>query len=307
MDIENMLYDKNCRILPFVQKPARYIGVETNSLIKERNSIQLSVALAFPDVYEVGMSHLGLQILYSIINSVDGVVAERCYAPWGDMEQLMRRQGIMLLSRESQTPLRDFDVVGFSLQYELSYTNCLNMLELGGITIRANERREEEPIIIAGGPCAYNPLPMADFIGAFVVGEAEEAIIEIVHAVSRTKKLSRRKKLEALAKITGVYVPAEHQKTTRITKRLLPDFASHKFPLNHIVPSLRTVHDRVVVEIARGCTRGCRFCQAGFVWRPVRERSVSQSKKIACELLSATGIDELSLLSLSTGDHSQID
>jgi len=303
-----MGYDPNCRLFPFVQKPSRYIGSEPNTIIKDSASAKVSFALTFPDVYEIGMSHLGLRILYAILNSLPNVVAERCYAPWLDMENIMRSRNLYLTTRESGNPLKNFDVVGFSLQYELSYTNCLNMMELGGITIAASRRREDEPIVIAGGPCAYNPLPMADFIDAFVIGESEEAIVEIAACImeAKAKGYSRRRKLEALSKIAGLFVPAEHQGKVVIEKRLLTEFASFAMPISHIIPAMQTVHDRVVVEIARGCTHGCRFCQAGFVWRPVRERPPNTIKHLIREALRATGGDEISLLALSTGDYSHI-
>jgi len=296
-------------ILLSVEKPSRYLGQEVNVSRKDRQTCKLSFALTFPDTYEVGMSHLGLQILYAILNSLPSVVAQRCYAPWPDMEQEMRKNNIPLSSLESRTPLSAFDIVGFSLQYELSYTNVLNMLELGGIPLKRKDRREEHPIIIAGGPCAFNPAPMSAFIDAFVIGEGEEVILEIVHAVmeGKEKGYKRQRIVAALAAIEGVYIPAVHTHGERIRKRVVPDLDRWCFPVRPVVPLMKIIHDRLNLEIARGCTRGCRFCQAGMVWRPVRERHPEVLLRMADEMLARTGYDELSLLSLSSGDYSLIE
>jgi len=296
-------------ILLNVEKPSRYIGAEVNAVRKDRTACKLSFALAFPDTYEVGMSHLGLQILYAVLNDIPAVVAERCYAPWPDMEAHLRRGNIPLASLESHTALHRFDLVGFSLQYELSYTNVLNMLDLGGIPTRSADRKEGDPIVIAGGPCCFNPAPMSPFMDAIVIGEGEEVIREIVRAVMAEKERepSRRHILNALAAISGVYVPQIHAKDTMIKKRIVADLNDAPFPANPIVPLMKTIHDRVTLEIARGCTRGCRFCQAGMVWRPVRERNPGVIVRMADRMLMATGCDELSLLSLSTGDYSRIE
>ncbi len=296
-------------ILPFVEKPSRYIGGELNAVRKDRQACRLSIALAFPDTYEVGMSHLGLQILYAVINSRKDLLAERFYAPWPDMEKRMRDHGIPLSSMESQTPLREFDVAGFSLQYELSYTNVLNMLDLAGIPLRSMNRSDSHPIVIAGGPCAFNPEPMSAFIDAFVIGEGEEAIIELAEAVLRGKEknLGRTTLIENLASIEGIYVPSVHRETDSIKKRTINDLNLWHFPEAPVVPLMKTIHDRVTMEIARGCTRGCRFCQAGMVWRPVRERSMANVCGMADGMLCSTGYDELSLLSLSSGDYTRVD
>lgn len=296
-------------ILTLVERPSRYIGGEVNASKKDRARCALSFALAFPDTYEVGMSHLGLQILYAILDGNPEVIGERCYAPWPDMERVMREHGVPLCSLESGTPLENFDIIGFSLQYELSYTNVLNMLELGGVPVRRNERSERDPIVIAGGPCAFNPEPMAAFMDAFVIGEGEEVLSEICHALIKAEKegWSRESKLHILAEIPGVYVPAVHRPEMRIRKRVVADLDRWLVPLRPLIPSMNAIHNRVVLEVARGCTRGCRFCQAGMVWRPVRERSPAVIEKMAQQMLAATGYEELTLLSLSAGDYSLID
>ena len=266
----------------------------------------MNFLLAFPDTYEVGMSHLGLQILYSVLNEITYAKAERCFAPWPDRESQLRLRKLPLTSLESQTPLIDFDIVGFSLQYELSYTNVLNMLELGGIPLARVERKDNHPLIIAGGPCCFNPAPLAGFIDAFVIGEGEEIVSEIAAAVrtGKKKKIPRHDLLEQLAQISGIYVPAVHGKNQLIKKRIVADLNLWPHPINPVVPLMQAVHDRIILEIARGCTRGCRFCQAGMIWRPYRERNTSLLMQMAEKLLAVTGHDEISLLSLSSGDYS---
>jgi len=292
-----------------VEKPSRYTGGELNSLRREDTAGRLRFALAFPDTYEVGMSHLGLQILYAILNGLPGVACERCFAPWPDMERELRRRRLPLASLETHKPLAAFDIVGFSLQYELSFTNVLMMLELGGIPLHRKERGDKHPLVIAGGPSAFNPAPMSDFIDAFVVGEAEEAVIEIAASVLalRNRGGKRREQLEALAGISGVYVPEIHTGDERIAKRIIADLDDWRVPLCPIVPLMKTIHNRITLEIARGCTRGCRFCQAGMVWRPVRERTPAVIEEMAEATLRATGHDEISLLSLSSGDYTLIE
>jgi radical SAM-linked protein len=296
-------------LLLAVEKPSRYTGGEVNAVRKENGVCNLLFALAFPDTYEVGMSHLGLQILYAVLNGLPEVACERCFAPWPDRERTLRQHRLPLCSLESQRPLVAFDIVGFSLQYELSYTNVLTMLELGRIPLRREERDEGHPLIIAGGPCAFNPAPMSAFIDAFVIGEGEEAIAEIAAAVLavRTRGGRRRDQLEALSHIEGVYVPALHAGGERIRKRIIADLDGWRLPLCPVVPLMKTIHDRVTLEIARGCTRGCRFCQAGMVWRPVRERTPAVLEEMAEAMLRATGHDEISLLSLSSGDYTLIE
>jgi len=296
-------------ILLAVAKPSRYLGGELNAVRKERRDCRLGIALAFPDAYEVGMSHLGLQILYELLNAREGVIAERAYAPWPDMEEMLRRHGLPLATLESGTPLREFDLVGFSLQYELSFTNVLAMLELGGIPLRRRDRRDGDPVIIAGGPCCFNPAPMSAFIDAFVIGEGEEAVGEIAAVMMREKErgAGRNKMLAALAALPGVYAPAVHLRGEKIRKRVVADLNAYLSPVRPLAPLMKTIHDRAVLEIARGCTRGCRFCQAGMVWRPVRERSIGTLREMADRMLAATGQEELSLLSLSSGDYTRIE
>ncbi len=287
-----------------VEKPGRYLGTEVNAVRKRQADV--SFLLAFPDTYEVGMSHLGLQILYSIINDIPYARAERCFAPWPDRERQLRGGKIPLASLESQMPLKDFDIVGFSLQYELSYTNMLNMLDLGGIPLWRDERRDGHPLVIAGGPCCFNPAPLCRFIDAFVIGDGEEVVGEIASCFRDAKNnaLTRGELLLELSKLDGVYVPAVHGKDRTIRKRNVPDLNRWNHPLKPVVPLTQTIHDRISLEIARGCTRGCRFCQAGMIWRPYRERNPSLLMEMADRMLQATGYDEISLLSLSSGDYS---
>jgi radical SAM family uncharacterized protein/radical SAM-linked protein len=299
--------DFNDELLLRAEKPSRYTGAEVNSIRKDKADVRF--ALAFPDTYEVGMSHLGFQILYSILNEIPHVAAERCFAVWPDRESQLRIRNLPLTSLESQIPLINFDIVGFSLQYELSYTNVLNMLDLGGIPLKRALRKDGDPLIIAGGPCCFNPAPLADFIDAFVIGEGEEAVVEITEAIrtGKNQKLSRADLLERLAKITGIYVPAVHKRDQSIRKRNVIDLNLWPHPQKPVVPIMQTIHDRIILEIARGCTRGCRFCQAGMIWRPYRERNSSLLLKMAEKLLQETGHDEISLLSLSSGDYSCIE
>ena len=308
-----------------VKKPARYTGGEWNAVHKQWDKVDLKIAFAFPDVYEVGMSYLGLQIFYEIINRREDSLMERVFAPWPDMEEKMREYGLSLFSIESRRPVRDFDVVAFTLQYEMSYTNVLNMLDLAGIPLEAQQRDEQDPLVIAGGPCAFNPEPMAQFFDLLAIGEGEEVIGEFVDTIllGRQRGLSRQELLLELAELPGIYVPGLYQVTynsdgsvakvapvqdtpPKITKRIVKDFDKAPYPTRPLVPSTEVVHDRIMLEVLRGCTRGCRFCQAGILNRPVREKQPETVLAQASALLASTGYDEISLTSLSTSDYTPV-
>jgi radical SAM-linked protein len=288
--------------LPHVAKPGRYINSEINAVHKDLSKVKTKVCLFFPDVYEVGMSHLGLRILYHILNSRIDTACERVFSPWMDYEEHLRRSARPLTSLESNTPLAQFDIIGVTLQYELSYSNILAGLDLAHLPLRADQRTDDQPVIIAGGPCAVNPEPLSAFIDAFFIGEAEEAIHEIIDL--RQEYKTRRSFLEALSEREGYYVPALGGKAVR--RRFIKHLESAAYPDKPLLPLMKPIHDRATVEVARGCIRGCRFCQAGIIYRPYRERSIRRVKDLLRASLSCTGYDELSLASLSAGDYSEI-
>ncbi len=292
-------------ILPNVSQPARYTGHELNARVGDHIGAEATMLLAFPDVYEVGMSYIGFKILYDIVNSNQAWAAERAFAPWPDMEAQMRAHGVPLYSLETYTSARDFDLMGFTLQYELTYSNVLCMLELAGIPARADERGEGDPIVIAGGPCASNPEPMAPFFDLVVVGDGEEAIADIMRATAQGKRdgASRADIVSRLAEIAGVCSPSL---ANRVERRVVADLDSAEYPRKFVVPFLEAVHDRVALEVMRGCSRGCRFCQAGMIYRPVRERGTANLCELAEALVRSSGYEELSLLSLSSADYTQV-
>ncbi len=313
------------RLLSKVTKPARYVGGEPNSIVKDWGKAKVKIALAYPDAYEVGMSNLGLAILYDLINSQEEFIAERVYAPWPDMEEAMRQEKIPLFSLETRHFLKEFDFVGFSLQYELTYTNVLNMLDLAGIPLMPFQRTDDDPLVIAGGPCTFNPEPMAPFIDFFVIGDGEEVVLEILRAYAEWKEKGgkRREFLRRAVSIEGVYVPSFYRTNynsdgtfggvtpllpeapARVRKRLIPTLTP--IPTKPVLPHMETVHDRGNIEIQRGCGQGCRFCQAGIIYRPVRERPLEEILEAIGELLQNTGYEEIALTSLSSADYSRIE
>ena len=314
------------KILSLVQKPARYCGGELNSVVKNKEDVSVRFAFCFPDLYEVGMSHLGMKILYSLLNSDPEVWCERVFAPDVDMEKILRENGYPLFALESRDSVGDFDMIGFTLQYELCYTNVLNMLDLAGLPVRAKDRKGLSPIVMGGGPCACNPEPVAEFFDLFSLGEGEEVNSEIMDLYKEHKKRGSSKEefLMDAAKIPGVYVPSLYDITynedgtlreiaavkgapATVTKRIIKDLDNVFYPDNFVVPFIDVVHDRVTHEIFRGCIRGCRFCQAGFIYRPIREKSPDVINEQCKTLCKNTGYDEISLCSLSSSDYTRIE
>lgn len=314
-------------LLKQVEKPARYIGGELNVVRKDPHDVDVRFAFAFPDLYEIGMSYMGLQILYHIVNQQPNLALERVFAPAQDMEELMRKTGFPLFTLETKTPVRDMDVLGFTLQYEMSFTNIINMLDLAGLPLLSKDRGEEDPLVIAGGPCAFNPEPLADFMDAFLIGDGEESLPALLNLIGdgRKRGLTREAILREAVQIEGVYVPSFYEpqygedailtgyhKTWAgapdvVRKAMVHDLDRVDYPTKTLVPLIEVVHDRAVLETFRGCTRGCRFCQAGMIYRPVRERSKENLLQLAKEQIRQTGHDEMSILSLSTSDYSDFE
>ncbi len=314
-------------ILLQVEKPARYIGNEVNMVVKDLKEVDVRFCMCFPDVYEIGMSHLGIQILYDMFNKMEGVYCERVYSPWHDLDKILRERKIPLFSLETQQPIKDFDFLGITIQYEMCYTNILQILDLSNIPMLSCERSEEDPIVIGGGPCTYNPEPIADFFDIFYIGEGETVYVDLIEAYRKNKANggTRISFLEMAAKIPGLYVPMFYDvdynedgtiKTfapnnenapTTVTKEIVMDVSNTVYPEKPLVPFIKATQDRVVLEIQRGCIRGCRFCQAGMIYRPVRERNVEFLKDLASKMLKNTGHEEISLSSLSSSDYSKLD
>ena len=315
------------KLLKRVEKPGRYIGGEVNSVLKDTDKADVNFCFCFPDIYEIGMSYLGLQIIYKVLNDIPNVYCQRAFQPQTDMEELMREEGIPLFSLESKTPLREMDMVGFTLQYEMSFTTVLNMIDLAGIPMFARDREEDMPLIVCGGPCAYNPEPLWEFADAFLIGDGEELLPKFMDLYADMKKRGATKEefLKEAVKLQGVYVPAFYEvkynedrtiselcklyegASYKVKRAILPSVQDSAFPVDPIIPMVEAVHDRAVVETFRGCTRGCRFCQAGMIYRPVRERTRDRVIDLAVQQLKNTGHEELSLLSLSSSDHTQFE
>lgn len=313
-------------VLLSIEKPARYIGGEVNSVMKDKEEVDIRFAMCFPDVYEIGMSHLGIQILYDMFNRREDTWCERVYSPWLDLDKVMRDRDIPLFALESQDPVRDFDFLGITIQFEMCYTNILQILDLSQIPLHAADRTEDDPIVIGGGPCAYNPEPLAEFFDIFYIGEGETVYDELLDTYKEWKKsgASRKDFLRQAARIDGLYVPQFYDLTyhsdgtiesflpndpaapERVRKQVVMDVTDTSYPMKPVVPYIKATQDRVVLEIQRGCIRGCRFCQAGMIYRPTRERSVETLKEYARTMLKNTGHEEISLSSLSSSDYSKL-
>lgn len=322
-----MLKDKIEKLLLQVRTPSRYIGGELNSVVKDKSKVDLRFAFCFPDTYEIGMSHLGMKILYSLTNSRENYWCERVFAPDVDFEELMRKNDIPLYGLESLEPIKDFDFIGFTIQYEMCYTNILNMLDLAGVPVKVFDRTALAPIVVAGGPCVCNPEPLVDFIDIFIIGEGEEVNLELMDLYAEMKKkgASKQEFLEAAAEIDGIYVPSLYDVSYNedgtvktftpnnayakpvVRKRIIKDFDKVFYPDSFVVPYSEIVHDRAIVEVLRGCIRGCRFCQAGYIYRPFREKTTGTICKETKSLCESTGYEEVSLSSLSTSDFSDIE
>ena len=314
-------------ILLTIDKPARYIGNELNMVKKNPKDVDIRFAMCFPDVYEIGMSHLGIQILYDMFNKRDDVYCERVYSPWPDLHKIMKEKNIPLFALESQEPIKDFDFLGITIQYEMCYTNILQILDLSQIAMLSSERKEDDPIVIGGGPCSYNPEPIADFFDLFYIGEGEISYTELftLYKQCRKEKVSRKEFLRRAASIPGIYVPSMYEVAYKedgtiasftpkyedvpatVKKEIQMDMSHSVYPEKPVVPFIKATQDRVVLEIQRGCIRGCRFCQAGMIYRPVREKDVEVLKHYAYEMLKNTGHEEISLSSLSSSDYSQLE
>ncbi len=313
-------------ILMQVEKPARYIGNEVNAVMKSRKQVDVRFAMCFPDVYEIGMSHLGIQIIYDMLNQFEDVWCERVYSPWVDLDKIMRKEHIPLFALESQDPIKEFDFLGITIQYEMCYTNILQVLDLAGIPLLSKDRNDTDPIVIGGGPCTYNPEPICDFFDLFYIGEGETRYRELLdlYKECKAKELGRKEFLKKAAGIPGMYVPSLYEVSYKndgtidkripleegipqvIQKELVTDVSNTYYPEKPIVPFIKVTQDRVVLEIQRGCIRGCRFCQAGQLYRPVRERNVNMLKDYAVKMLKNTGHEEISLSSLSSSDYSEL-
>lgn len=313
-------------ILMQVEKPARYIGNEVNAVMKDKATIDVRFAMCFPDVYEIGMSHLGIQIIYDMLNQFEDVWCERVYSPWVDLDKIMRKEKIPLFALESQEPVKDFDFLGITLQYEMCYTNILQILDLSGIPVLSRDRNDADPIVIGGGPCSYNPEPVCDFFDMFYIGEGETRYRELLDLYKENKAsgADRKEFLKKAAQVPGIYVPSLYEVTYKedgtideriplepnipsiIEKELVKDVTDTFYPDKPVVPFIKVTQDRVVLEIQRGCIRGCRFCQAGQLYRPVRERSLEMLEDYALKMLKNTGHEEISLSSLSSSDYTQL-